>query len=237
MLENRPEDLTDVQIAAHASDFVIAGSETTATTLSCIVYYLTKNPSVYQKATQEIRDRFERFEDINSTAALQLKYLHALALEAMRIYPPLPLALPRVVPKGGDTVDGHFVAEGVTTDPYPFGLNLPNSKQTIVSVNPVAACLSTKNFDAPLEFRPERWLESDLVDDHEASQPFSMGPRACLGRNLAWIELSLLLSKILWVYDIELLNTEVDWLRDSRMAMLWKKPKLMIKTIRRRVAS
>ncbi|CAP80267.1 Pc12g06400 [Penicillium rubens Wisconsin 54-1255] len=213
MLENRPEDLTDVQIAAHASDFVIAGSETTATTLSCIVYYLTKNPSVYQKATQEIRDRFERFEDINSTAALQLKYLHALALEAMRIYPPLPLALPRVVPKGGDTIDGHFVAEG-----------------TIVSVNPVAACLSTKNFDAPLEFRPERWLESDLVDDHEASQPFSMGPRACLGRNLAWIELSLLLSKILWVYDIELLNTEVDWLRDSRMAMLWKKPKLMIKT-------
>lgn len=128
MLENRPKDLTDVQIAAHASDFVIAGSETTATTLSCIVYYLTKNPSVYQKATQEIRDRFEKFEDINSTAALQLKYLRALALEAMRIYPPLPLALPRVVPKGGDTIDGHLVAEGVTTDPYPFALNLPNSK-------------------------------------------------------------------------------------------------------------
>jgi hypothetical protein len=37
------------------------------------------------------------FEDINSTAALQLKYLHALALEAMRIYPPLPLALPFLI--------------------------------------------------------------------------------------------------------------------------------------------
>lgn len=104
-----------------------------------------------------------------------------------------------------------------------------------MSVNPVAACLSAQNFDAPLEFRPERWLEKNLVDDHEASQPFSMGPRGCLGRNLAWIELSLLLSKILWVYDIELLNTDVDWLRDSKMAMLWKKPKLMVKTTPRQV--
>ncbi|KAI1267667.1 cytochrome P450 [Xylariaceae sp. FL1019] len=220
MLENRPEDLTDVQIAAHASDFVIAGSETTATTLSCIIYYLTKNPSIYQKATQEIRDRFERYEDINSITALQLKYLHALALEAMRIYPPLPLALPRVVPKGGDIIDGYFVAEG-----------------TIVSANPVAACLSAKNFEAPLEFRPERWLGKNGVDDLEASQPFSMGPRGCLGRNLAWIELSLILSKTLWVYDLELLNTEVDWLRDSKMAMLWKKPKLMIRTTPRQVVT
>ena len=38
-----------------------------------------------------------------------LKYLHAAALEEMRIYAPLPLGLPRVVPKGGDTVDGHFL--------------------------------------------------------------------------------------------------------------------------------
>lgn len=106
-----------------------------------------------------------------------------------------------------------------------------------MSVNPVAACLSEKNFEAPFEFRPERWLGSDFNDDPEASQPFSMGPRGCLGRNLAWIELSLLLSKILWTYDIELLNKDVDWLRDSRMAMLWDKPKLMIKTTRRKVAA
>lgn len=88
-----------------------------------------------------------------------------------------------------------------------------------------------------MEFKPERWLGENTVDDQEASQPFSMGPRGCLGRNLAWIELSLILSKIFWVYDVELLNKEVDWLRDSKMAMLWKKPKLMIKTTRRHVAA
>lgn len=126
MLENRPKDLTDIQIAAHASDFVIAGSETTATTLSCIVYYLTKSPSVYQKVTQEIRNAFASYEEINSTAALKLKYLHALALEAMRIYPPLPLALPRVVPRGGDTIDGHFVPEGVGLEQSSFTWTVPD---------------------------------------------------------------------------------------------------------------
>ncbi len=39
--------------------------------------------------------------------------MHAVILEGLRIYPPLPFALPRVVPEGGDTVDGHFLPAGV----------------------------------------------------------------------------------------------------------------------------
>ena len=92
----------------------IAGSETTATTLSCIIYHLLQDPEVYAKATNEIRGAFAQYEDINAVAAGQLQYLRVLALEAMRIYPPLPLALPRVVPAGGDTVDGYHVPEGVS---------------------------------------------------------------------------------------------------------------------------
>lgn len=57
-----------------------------------------------------------------------------------------------------------------------------NRSQTIVSTNPVAASLSPQNFDSPLEFRPERWLEGDTKDNLEAAQPFSLGPRGCLGR-------------------------------------------------------
>ncbi|KAL8826317.1 MAG: hypothetical protein Q9191_003868 [Dirinaria sp. TL-2023a] len=165
MLEDKSQELKDVQIAAHASDFVIAGSETTATTLSCITYYILKDPDIYAKATTEVRTNFARYEDINATAVSQLKYLHALALEAMRMYPPLPLPLPRVVPKGGDTVDGNFIPEA-----------------TVVSTNPLAANLSPQNFGSPLEFRPERWLKGETKDDLEASQPFSLGARSCLGR-------------------------------------------------------
>jgi cytochrome P450 len=63
---------------------------------------------------QEIRSAFKTYSEIDGTSTIPLKYLSAVALEAMRIYPPLPFALPRVVPAGGDTVDGHFLPEGVS---------------------------------------------------------------------------------------------------------------------------
>lgn len=59
------------------------------------------------------------------------------------------------------------------------------TSQTIVSTNPVAASLSSKNFDSPLEFQPERWLGENNKDYLEAAQPFSLGPRGCLGRKYA----------------------------------------------------
>lgn len=67
-----------------------------------------------QRLRQEIRSTFKSYDEINGTSTQSLKYLNAVALEAMRIYPPLPFALPRVVPLGGDTVEGHFLPEGVS---------------------------------------------------------------------------------------------------------------------------
>lgn len=65
----------------------------------------------------EIDSVFRSYDDINATAASNLKYLHAVALEGMRMYAPLPFALPRVVPEGGDTVDGHQLPGGVSYPP------------------------------------------------------------------------------------------------------------------------
>lgn len=90
-----------------------AGSETTATALSCITYYLLRSPDVRQKLQAEIRGAFKSYDEINVLTASNLKYLHAVALEGMRIYAPLPFGLPRVVPDGGATVDGHFLPAGV----------------------------------------------------------------------------------------------------------------------------
>ncbi|KAL8737128.1 MAG: hypothetical protein Q9181_001999 [Wetmoreana brouardii] len=105
------KQLSIVQLAAHASDFVIAGSETTATTLTVATYFLCRYPLVLQKLQTEVRMTFTKYEQINGASAANLKYLHAVCLEALRVFPPLPLALPRVVPPGGDTVDGCFVPE------------------------------------------------------------------------------------------------------------------------------
>lgn len=92
----------------------IAGSETTATTLSCATYYLLRNPEIYDELRKEIRSTFSSYEDIDSASASKLKLVNGICLEAMRMYPPLPFALPRVVPRGGDSVHGHMLPEGVS---------------------------------------------------------------------------------------------------------------------------
>lgn len=78
-----------------------------------MTYYLLKNPSILAQLQEEVRSSFTRYEDINAATAVPLRYLKAVAQEAMRVYPPLPFALPRVVPEGGCTVDGHFLPGGV----------------------------------------------------------------------------------------------------------------------------
>ncbi len=78
-----------------------------------LLYYLCTTPSAKQELEREILSAFLAYRDINATTAASLKYLHAVCQEALRMFPPLPLGLPREVPKGGETVDGYFVPEGV----------------------------------------------------------------------------------------------------------------------------
>lgn len=215
ILENRePGAFSDTQLAAHASDFVLAGSETSSTCLSTITYYLLKTPHAAKKIQEEVRAAFGSYNDINAASTTSLVYLHAVILEGLRIHPPLPFAIPRIVPEGGDTVEGHFLPAG-----------------TVVSTNPVAASLDPANFQDPHTFKPERWLAKNERDVLGASQPFSLGPRGCIGRSLAWMEMRTTLAKLHYKYDLELLNTDVEWFQDCGMHTLWQKPALYVKVI------
>ncbi|KAF5027084.1 hypothetical protein F66182_796 [Fusarium sp. NRRL 66182] len=205
------EDVSDLQIAAHSSDFVIAGSETTATALSCITYYLQTNPDILKRLQQELRKKFQSYHEIDGASTSSLPYLNAVILEGMRMYPPLPFPLPRVVPEGGDIVDGHFIPGG-----------------TIVSTNPFAASMSPDNFKDPWTFSPERWLNSAGDDNLEASQPFSLGTRGCLGKSLGWLEMRTTLAKMHFKYDMELVDPLLDWHAKSEMHTLWQKPMLNV---------
>lgn len=92
----------------------IAGSETTATALACITYYLQQNPEVLRNLRKEIRSSYDCYEEINDSSTVGLHLMNAVILEGMRMYPPLPFPLPRVVPEGGSTIDGHYVPAGVS---------------------------------------------------------------------------------------------------------------------------
>lgn len=102
-----------VKVPAHVLSR-IAGSETTATCLATIIYYVLHAPDIEVRMQKEIRSSFATYDAINANTAGRLSYVHAVCLEALRIYTPLPLGLPRIVPAGGDTINGEYIPEGVS---------------------------------------------------------------------------------------------------------------------------
>jgi cytochrome P450 len=90
-----------------------AGSETGATALAGILRMLVQHKGVLHRLTQELRSTFKQEEDINVASTSNLSYLNAVIDEGMRLCPPVAIAIPRIVPKGGDTVCGQWVPEDV----------------------------------------------------------------------------------------------------------------------------
>lgn len=83
-------------------------------------------------------------------------------------------------------------------------------RQTHCQTSLFALARSSRFFHDPMRFRPQRWLPSDhaLYDtlfskDHIKGLPvFSLGPRVCLGREMAWMQGKLFMAKILWMFDL-----------------------------------
>lgn len=101
------------EMHSNAALFMAAGTETTATGLSGTLYHLMKNPDKMAMLIEEIRTEFPNEADISMEKLPQLKYLHACLEEGLRIYPPVPVGLPRVTPKEGATVLGEYVPPNV----------------------------------------------------------------------------------------------------------------------------
>jgi cytochrome P450 len=103
------------EMEANAALLILAGSETTASLLSGFNYYILTNPSAYRKLVDELRTTFKSYGDIDFQTVSQLTYLNATLEESLRVYPPVPAVIPRVVPEGGALIDGEFVPENVNS--------------------------------------------------------------------------------------------------------------------------
>ncbi|PYH59021.1 cytochrome P450 [Aspergillus niger CBS 101883] len=220
---NRGVKLTRAEIDSNATLMTTAGSETTATLLSGATYLLLTHPRVLRTLQDEIHSEFPTYESITLEAvAKRTPYLNAVISEALRFFPPIPVGFIRRVPKGGETVSGYWIPEG-----------------TILSVSHYAAYHSERNFRDPDSWVPERWLgdERYVNDKRAAFQPFSFGPRSCLGRNLAYAEMRLILAKMVWSFEMELdEGLSRDWLQRCRVMRLWQKPELEVRVRPRVVA-
>ena len=124
-------------------------------------------------------------------------------------------------------------------------MKLFNTEQTTVSVSSWSASHSPEHFTNPYTFAPERWFDSERAKFpthvREASQPFLTGPRQCIGKNLSYIEQRLIISHLLWHFDMqlapelskanELWNPEGD-MKHMKSYLVWEKPDLWVNLTR-----
>ncbi len=184
------QNLDFEKLSANGFLLTLAGSETTATSLCGTTYLLLKNPETMEKLTREVRTRFSSPDEITGNAVSQLPYLNAVINESLRMYPPAASGLVRVVPPEGKHIAGHYVAGGVSLKVHSVvvsrGRELTRG-QSLVEVQPWSINHSSDNWTDPWKFNPDRFLRGEdearkTGDILEASQPFSWGPRNCIGR-------------------------------------------------------
>ena len=183
---NVGKSMTSTEIVSNASLLIAAGTETVATLLPAAAYLLATNPETMVRATSEVRNAFEDEISINIQSVGNLKYLSAVIDEALRLFPPVPEGLPRVTPPEGQYICDRWVPGGVSRIPIPIhSVLLLTTTWTFVQISPYAANLSSDNFTDPESFIPDRWIcdaPRFASDKKHVLQPFSMGPRNCLGQ-------------------------------------------------------
>lgn len=105
--------MTEDELLDNINIIATAGSETTATTLISMLYYLTHNSDAYRRLADEIRTTFSSEDEITFNTVSELKYLKAVIQETLRIHPSVPVGLHRITPKAGSMIDGKWVPGGV----------------------------------------------------------------------------------------------------------------------------
>ncbi|OBT80300.1 hypothetical protein VF21_00724 [Pseudogymnoascus sp. 05NY08] len=204
-----PEKMTTSDIFTICQSNIGAGSDTTAITLSSVLYHLLKHPATYKRLQDEIDAGIAAgaiSDPITFKEAAQLPYLQAVIKEGLRLHSAAGLPLARVVPSGGATLAGHKFPAGCT-----------------VGINAWVAHRNTSVYGAGADtWRPERWLE--IAENYHGANveryffAFGMGSRTCIGKNLSLLEVSKLIPEVVrrfeFVLDDEVRNKE--WRSVSR---------------------
>ncbi|XP_021748108.1 cytochrome P450 704C1-like [Chenopodium quinoa] len=182
-------------------NFVIAGKDTTASTLSWFIYMLCKHQNIQEKVAEEVRKftkmegggKFSEFAASLTEESLErMQYLHAALTETLRLYPAVP-------------VDSKMC---FSDDTLPDGYSV--NKRDTVAYQPYA--MGRMSFiwgDDAEDFRPERWLSEDGVFQPESPfkfTAFQAGPRICLGKEFAYRQMKIFSAVLLSSFIFKLSN-------------------------------
>ncbi|KAI0896279.1 cytochrome P450 [Annulohypoxylon nitens] len=172
--------------------FFSAGGDTIAAALTAAFFYLSEHRECYQKLSNEIRSSFNSASEIRNGSCLTgCRYLRAFIEETLRMSHPIPGTLWREMAPSTQgqplVIDGHLIPPG-----------------TQIGVNIYSLHHNEKYFPDPFKFLPERWLEGSKNASYGAFALFMIGPRSCSGKALAYLEISLVLAKVMWCFDFEM---------------------------------
>ncbi|KXH32538.1 cytochrome P450 oxidoreductase [Colletotrichum simmondsii] len=183
-----PNGLDWGEIVAEVSIMMNAGSDTTAIAMNNVMYWLLKNPRCMEKLREEIDAVLEPEEVVAPYDKVKhLPYLRACLDESLRIVPPTTFGLPRRTPPEGAYVLGDFIPGGTT-----------------VSISAYIVHRDPKIFPEPESYIPERWLGDKGKELQPYFVSFSAGARGCIGRNISYLEQTVLLASVLHRYNFAL---------------------------------
>lgn len=194
------------EIAGQCMIFIIAGYETTSSTLQYIAYELANNRLVQENVRLEIEQYIGNTENPTYEQIQDLKYTSAVISEVLRMYPPLHLLSRKA--KNDCTVSGVPIAAGT-------GIFIP-----LYSIG-----RDPEVFEDPNVFKPERFLgENNQSTSYISFLPFGFGPRHCIGMRLARLQVTLALVHILRKCAIQHASPEVIEFEDFSGLLMPKQP-------------
>ncbi len=186
------EPMTDEQLRNQIMTLMLAGYDTTASSLTWAWYLLSQNPEAAERLQAEVRgilhERAPRYQDLE-----HLPYTRMVLDESLRLFPPAWTLGRRALRE--DEIGGYYVA--------------PNTV--------IAICIYTLHrhpgfWKDPEAFRPERFSPENSAGRHRfAYVPFGAGPRQCIGNTFGLMEASLIIAGIARRYGLQLVpGTEVQ---------------------------
>ncbi|KAM7499118.1 hypothetical protein LguiA_023532 [Lonicera macranthoides] len=176
---------------------MVAGRDTTSTALTWFFWLLATNPLVEIKILEEIKSKMnlkdeEKRKFFKPEELRKLVYLHGALCEALRLYPPVPVQ--------------HKAP--VQPDTLPSGHWIDRNTKTVICFYPMGRMETIWGKDC-LEFKPERWISERGGIKHEPSfkfPAFNSGPRSCVGKDMAFTEMKIVASTIIYNYRIEVVE-------------------------------
>ncbi|KAH9036024.1 cytochrome P450 [Lactarius deliciosus] len=212
-----PDDiqLSEEELVAQMAVFLIAGTDTTSSALSRILQLLSLHPDVQDKLRKELKEAHEDNEELTHDQLVSLPFLEAVCRETLRLYAPVPgvmrttrsdVVLPLSAPIRD--VDGREVHE----------IFVPKNTNVFAQIYNLNRDPSIWGADAA-EWKPERWLaplpqsvaDANIQGVYGNTMTFIGGARACIGFKFSQLEMKVVLSQIIPVFQFAPTEAEIVW--------------------------